>query len=257
MVTTCQCFLVLVRLLSKPSGAASSPSILFSCSRASLFAALCFALPLAADWPKPIVPPKSSTAPAPIASPTTKTLPGAIEAPSNAGHTVAGLALDKMLAGELTPQKAWDDKTITTDDLLWIIQARIDAWGGFYWNKNAPLRRELVRLLMAHGAEKLAAPEKLSPTLRLWLADYYQGINDEKCLVLCESILSEIKAPLKGENVLVFQTLERAAWFYAAKNENEKCGQAWLMNRTRSSASYLQISATNLRRIPSLFLPAP
>ena len=134
----------------------------------------------AADWPKPITIPKSE-APAKIGAPNSGTLPSAINAPSSSIITptisdtrqlLLPTLLYKMQSGELAPQQAWDDKLIDTDDLLWIFANKVDVWGGFYWDKNLPLRQELERLLAQNGGEKLQPMEKLPPSIRLWLADY-------------------------------------------------------------------------------------
>jgi tetratricopeptide (TPR) repeat protein len=180
--------------------------------------------PLHADFPKPITLPKTevpakigSTIPATITSSISQTrqlaLPGLVEQINN---------------GALSPQQAWDDKLIDVNDLLWIFTSCIEPWGSFGGKKNVEVRRALVRLLIQHGGDKSAAPEKLPPVVRLWLADYYQSVKDEKSVALCESILSEIKMPVKGENALVFQTVERIGWYYRNVGQYEKSAQSWL-----------------------------
>ena len=54
------------------------------------------------------------------------------------------------------------------------------------------------------------------------------SVRDEKCLPLCESILKEIKVPVKDDDPLDFQTLERLARYQAETVAPEKGAQAWL-----------------------------
>jgi tetratricopeptide (TPR) repeat protein len=197
-----------------------------------------------ADFPKPIAPPKSETltpigppVSTPVIKPSSK--PSASIEILNAAPTLSKtpvipaahrhlpLLIEQMLANKITPQQAWDEKLITVDDLLWIFTSYIDEWGSFHWKFNADVRRRLVKLIVQYGGDKLQVPEKLSPTVRLWIADYYQNISDAKCLFLCESILSEFKEPLQGESPLLFQTIERIARYHSQKGEHLKAAQAW------------------------------
>lgn len=137
------------------------------------------------------------------------------------------LLVAKLRSHQVTPQEAWAAGDLEVPDLIFFLES-LDRWGGFFWDKDIDLRRQMVALLVEHGQKQLEHPEGLSPVVRLWLADYYQSLGDAKCLTLCESILSEQKEPQKGENALVFQTLERMAWFYRDQGQPEKGAQAWL-----------------------------
>lgn len=137
------------------------------------------------------------------------------------------LLVTKLRAHQVTPQEAWAAGDLEVPDLIFFLES-LDRWGGFSWDKDPDLRRQMVALLVEHGQKQLEHPEQLSPAVRLWLADYYQSLGDAKCLTLCESILNEQKEPQKGENALVFQTLERMAWFYRDQGQFEKSAQSWL-----------------------------
>ncbi len=189
-----------------------------------------------ADWPKPITAPKTTALSPIISAPSSATLPIPIAAPAilpNSAPADAHRAqlpglIEQMTNGNLTPQQAWSYKLLNANDLLWIFSDYIGSWGNLGAVKNVPVRRALMELLVKHGSDTLESPEKLPPTVRLWLADYYQSLGDEKFLALCESILSEIKTPVRGENALIFQTVERIAWQHRDKGEAEKAAQAWL-----------------------------
>lgn len=181
------------------------------------------AVPASADWPKPIMAPKAAALPSPIGA--SSATPGA--APTGAHPAQLPGLIEQMTNGNLSPQRAWSEKLLNGDDLLWIFSDFIGPWGNLGEVKNVPVRRALIELLVKND-DRVQSPEKLPPTVRLWLADYYQSLGDEKCVALSESILSEIKTPVRGENALIFQTVERIAWQHRDKGEKEKTAQTWL-----------------------------
>lgn len=217
---------------------------------------LCSALLLCAvastradDFPKPIEPPKTSTLtpivpariPAPAAPSGTTPIP--IIPPDSIGkagqtsftpklidaaHRHIPPLIDQMLDGKLTPERAWDEKLLSIDDLLWIFTSYIDPWGSFRYKFNEDMRRDLLGLIVKNGSDKLQEPEKLSTNVRLWLADYYMSTRDEKCVTMCESILKGIKAPVTGEDALVFQTIERLARYHAETGSPKNGAQVWM-----------------------------
>ena len=85
----------------------------------------------------------------------------------------------QLRAHTATPQELWDAGAFNADDIVYFVNS-LDPWGGFYWDKDPELRRQMVALLVAHGQKQLAQPDKLSPAMRLWLADYYWSVGDEK-----------------------------------------------------------------------------
>ncbi len=151
---------------------------------------------------------------------------GAVPLEVTVSSSKVASALKKLRAGDITPQQAWDNKALDVDDLIYFLEKGLDSWGGFFYKKDPELRRDLVALLVEHGGERLNKPEDLSPVVRLWLADYYGSIGDKRVLALSKSILSQMK-PLKGENALGFQALERIAWFYRDQGKYEEGAQTW------------------------------
>ena len=136
--------------------------------------------------------------------------------------------IERLKAHTLTPEAAWKSGALDVEVLLDILGHRLGPWGGFYWERDDDLRRALVNLLIEHGGERLKDTDKLAPATRLWLADYYWSVKDARVVPLAESILSEIKTPVKGENALVFSAVERIAWYYRDIGEAEKSAQTWL-----------------------------
>ncbi len=137
------------------------------------------------------------------------------------------ILVEKLRAHSLTPQQAWEAGDLEVPDLIYFLES-LDRWGGFTWDKDPDLRRQMVALLVQHGQKQLQQPETLSPVVRLWLADYYGSIGDKRVLTLSESILREQKEPKKGEDALTFQALERMAWFYRDQGQHEKGAETWL-----------------------------
>lgn len=137
------------------------------------------------------------------------------------------ILVEKLRAYSLTPQQAWEAGDLDVPDLIYFLES-LDRWGGFYWDVDLDLRRQMVALLVQHGQKQLQQPEALSPVVRLWLADYYGSIGDKRVLALSESILREQKEPKKGENAIGYQAVERIAWFYRDMGQYEKAAEEWM-----------------------------
>ena len=142
---------------------------------------------------------------------------------------IVPLVMGQLLSHKLTAAQAWQNGALTLDDLFYVFEKYIDGWGGLNGQRDAAVRRALAGLLVEHGAERLKNAAALSPQLRLWLADYYQANQDVRAVALAESILAEIKSPVKGESSLVFQTVERLAWYYRDRGEYERGARMWLL----------------------------
>lgn len=136
----------------------------------------------------------------------------------------------QLRAHTATPQELWDAGAFDADDIVYFVDS-LDAWGGFHWDKDPELRRQIVALLVAHGEKQLQDTAKLSPSVRLWLADYFWSVGDEKCVALAESVLGESRGPIEGENPLMFSAVERIAWFYRDKGQHQQCADTWLRVR--------------------------
>ena len=134
----------------------------------------------------------------------------------------------KLRAREITPQAAWETGEMNADDIFSLLES-LDAWGGFGWEKDIDLRRQIVAVLVNNAPKRTEDTAKLSPVARLWLADYYGSIGDERCLSLADGILAEFKQPKVGSDTeaLVYQALERQAWFYRDGRQYEAAAKKW------------------------------
>lgn len=186
---------------------------------------------------EPIAPPSLGSVGTVTASPGGVVAP--IDSTAGAGQAVVtqsaalraatvGPLIERMRAHTLSPQEAWQKGALDVDDLLYIVNERFDTWGGFNWHGDVELRRGLVKLLAENGGEKIKDFAKLPIKVRLWLADYYGSIGDEKVLGLAESVIVEIKPGAVGQEDLAFQAVERLGWFYRDRGEHEKSAQVWL-----------------------------
>lgn len=191
----------------------------------SLVWCVCLVAPVSADFPKPLALPGSEKL-VPIAANNDSATASLKSIEEIHGHIP--VLIEQMLSRKLTPRQAWDEKLLSVDDMLWIFTSYIDPWGSFNWKFDIEVRRDLARLLSETGDEKLRPLEKLSPNVRLWLADYTMSIGDEQTIKIGESILSEIKKREPDENALAFQTIERMARYYVDIGELEKGAKTWL-----------------------------
>ena len=134
----------------------------------------------------------------------------------------------KLRARAITPQAAWEAGEMNADDVFSLLES-LDAWGGFGWEKDIDLRRQIVAVLVNNAPKRTEGAAKLSPVARLWLADYYGSIGDERCLSLADGILAEFKQPKVGSDTeaLVYQALERQAWFYRDRRQYEAAAKKW------------------------------
>ena len=153
---------------------------------------------------------------------------GRVEQIAPIGGATVGAVLAKLRAHEMTPQEAWQSGALNVDDLIYLLENNVDEWGGFYWEKDVELRRDLEGLLIEHGGEKLKDTAGLSPKVRLWLADYYGSVKDARAVPLAESVLSEFKAPVSNGSALMFLALERLGWYYRDIDEPQNAAQVWL-----------------------------
>lgn len=136
--------------------------------------------------------------------------------------------LAQLLAHQISVDDAWQSGALNVNDLRYIFENYLSPWGLFDERDDASLRRALMALLVQHDGEGLKTLEKLSPTLRLWLADYYGNIGDKYVLNVVESILSQAKPKMEGQEDLVFQAIVRLGWYYRDEGEWGNSAQAWL-----------------------------
>ena len=138
----------------------------------------------------------------------------------------------RLRARAITPRAAFDAGEMNARDILDILQS-LDAWGGFGWEKDIELRRQMVAVLVAAEPPQLEETDKLSLSVRLWLADYYGSIADPKCVEIGQGILDQFAQPIAEKQggaddlPIVFQTIERIAWFYQDSGQLQKAALAW------------------------------
>lgn len=159
--------------------------------------------------------------------------------------TMAGAVIGRLRARTLTPEAAWKSGALDVDTLLYIVGERLGPWGGFFWERDDELRRALVKLLVEHGGEKVKDTSKLPLTVRLWMADYWGNIGDERVLALAESVIADLKPGAAGQEDIALQAVERLAWFYRDRSEYLKGAQSWLrLEPLLSKVGWWQADAT-------------
>jgi hypothetical protein len=145
------------------------------------------------------------------------------------------LVMKQLLRGSLSVDEAWQRGLLKVDNLFYIFSNYIDPWGTFEGKPAVELRHELAGLLVRYGADRLKDLKKIPPQVRLWIADYYQSVSDERAVNLAESVLTELEGtPILDENPLEFQLLERIAWYYHGIGDYKKEGQIWARVNARS-----------------------
>jgi tetratricopeptide (TPR) repeat protein len=145
----------------------------------------------------------------------------------NGGHARRDGALVRIKAGKQTAQQAWTSGALNYDNLADFFQNGTGDWVITDRKTDNGMHHALIALLLTQEKTRMETL-KVPPKLRLWLADYYWTQRDARSVAVAESILSEVKEPVKGENPLVFQAVERQAWFYSDTNQYEKGAQYWL-----------------------------
>ena len=146
---------------------------------------------------------------------------------SNAQGLRFEAALEAIQADKQTPQTTWQSGALSFESVVAFIESS-NEWIVGAEKERPGLHEKLIALLLEKAPEKIANWKSLSPQMRLWLADFFQNRRDERAVEVAESILAEFKTPVKGENPLLFQAIERIGWFYRDTHQWEKSAQAWL-----------------------------
>ena len=175
-----------------------------------------------------VAPLKSETAAGPVAVVKAKPIVNPVASGDSRSAVKVPAVLSQLLARTMSVDEAWRSGALDVDDLLYVFEEYLSPWGAFDEREDATLRRELAGLLVRHGGERLQPLEKLSPKMRLWLADYYWSVKDARVLALAEGILREVKQPVTQGSIPAFLAVERLAWYYRDLGQPEKAAQAWL-----------------------------
>ncbi len=152
----------------------------------------------------------------------------------NLNNVARDVALEQIKADTLTPEAAWQSGALTFDNLADLLEHPADPWIINERRTDGGLHHRLIALLLQHEGARLEDLPKVPQRLRLWLADYYQFNSDPKCLKVAQSILDQKISPLPDTNdassdmQIVYQAIERMAWFYRDQDQGEKGAQMWL-----------------------------
>ncbi len=145
----------------------------------------------------------------------------------NLSNTARDVALEQIKAGTLTPEAAWQSGALTFDNIADLLENEADVYVIHFQGADRRFHHQLVELLLQHESARFDSLEKVPQRVRLWLADYYQSQGNEKAITVAESIVAEHQQPTKGSQAIVFQALERQAWFYQDQRKYELAAQAW------------------------------
>ncbi len=147
----------------------------------------------------------------------------------NLSNVARDVALEQIKAGTLTPEAAWQSGALTFDNIADLLEHPADPWIINERRTDNGLHHQLIALLLQHGGTRLEDLPKVPQRTRLWLADYYQSHDDERCLLYAQSIIDERKEPIpKGDPILI-QAIERIAYFYEQHGQHQKAAEVWLL----------------------------
>ena len=142
-------------------------------------------------------------------------------------NTARDIALVQIKAGALTMEEAWQSGALTYDNIADLLEHETDVYVIHFQGEDRRLHHQLVELLLQHESARFDALEKVPQRVRLWLADYYQSQGNEKAIAVAQSIVAEHQQPTKGSEPIVFQALERQAWFYQEQRKYELAAETW------------------------------
>ena len=133
----------------------------------------------------------------------------------------------QLRARALTPNAAWEAGALNVDDLLYFVGS-LNHYGKFSnTEEDIELRRQMLGLLAKQGGALLGEPEKLSLAVRLWLADYYWSVDDERAITMAQSVIAQAKRPAVGEDAATFWATESLAGYYEDKGQTDQSLAAW------------------------------
>jgi len=136
-------------------------------------------------------------------------------------------ALARIKAGAQSPEDAWKSGALTYDNLCDFFQTGTGDWIVGERASDNGLHHALIVLLLAHESERFKNLSGVPQRVRLWLADYYVGMDDPRCVSILNSILDQIRRPVRGGDEITIQAIERLGWFYASQNDYKSCTSAW------------------------------
>ncbi len=147
----------------------------------------------------------------------------------NLNNVARDVALEQIKAGTLTPEAAWQSGALTFDNIADLLEKEPDVYVINYREGSDGLHQRLLALLLQHEGARLQNLNKVSPRLRLWLANYYWLQGDAKTIEVAQSLLDEFPPPAVGPGMIAYQAMERIAWFQRDKGQHQKSGETWLL----------------------------
>ena len=145
------------------------------------------------------------------------------------------LLMGQIAAGQITLDEAWSKGLLDAPKTLQLLgrSARLTDD-----ESNETLQRDLTASLVRLAPETVAAPEKLSARVRLFLCRYYSSIGDARAVPLCETLIVE-KLQNREEKVPARQISEpddQSFWlrsiialaqYYEKAGQWQKAGETW------------------------------
>lgn len=189
--------------------------------------------PIVATSPQTITLPTGATLPQMMTPATTAV--GALGTPSpvlDAAFVRSSGALGQIRAGVLSPAAAWQRGDLRAEDAVAFLQSGSNLWIDHESESRRRLHHAFAEVLVRHASERLAPLSSVPPRVRLWMADYYGSRGDAHTLEVAESLISEFQNPqgqklAPGQMEMLYQVVQRLAWFYREQGQPEKAAQAW------------------------------
>ncbi len=146
----------------------------------------------------------------------------------NLNNVARDVALEQIKAGTLTPEAAWQSGALTFDNIADLLEKESDIYLINYREGSDGLHHRLLGVLLQHESARLQSLDKVSPRLRLWLANYYWLQGDARTIEVAQSLLDEFPPPAVGPQMIAYQALERIAWFQRGQGQHQKSAETWL-----------------------------
>ena len=143
--------------------------------------------------------------------------------PSRAG------ALVELLAKGQHSSVVWASGQWEIADVVWALENIVTETGILKGRpkEGVKVQESLAELLAEHGGAIIEGENwrALPLKVQLWLGNYYRTQNDEKAVAILENVLDNAEQ-IPGSPTL-FYAIERLAWFYRDRGQNEKGVQTW------------------------------
>lgn len=151
------------------------------------------------------------------------------DVPANPNTPTRAGALVELLATGPHSSVVWASGGWKTEDVVWALENIITENGILKGRpkEGVKVQESLAELLAQHGGAAIEGENwrALPLKVQLWLGNYYRTQNDEKAVAILENVLDNAEK-IEGSTTL-FYAIERLAWFYRDRGQNEKGAQTW------------------------------